>query len=382
MNFVPFLIVTLAFAKKNAQQPSTDFCASLYKELANKTGNFIASPFLIESTFAALYLGSGGTTAEEIRTVLHLPQSNEEIEEKFKNLLVPFSNQGYNLHIANKFYVKESFLLNPIWQKQVRDFFQIESSIMDFDNKIAMVEKINHWIREQTNNKIDKIVSVEAFRDSPESLILGALYFQADWAWQFSTMDTIKAPFYKKPNLPILVDMMQRKKQVFSFVESDTLDAKFLELPFQSYEASMVLVLPNKIDGLCELEAKIDQVLQFRDFRSMNLDVFVPKFRIESKLDLKEILTNLGLKTVFNDTEAALYGLVTTGPWPYITKATQKTFLEINERGVEAAAGQKLLFGMPRSAISFNHEFKANHPFMFYIKIRNLVVFVGRVVDL
>ncbi|XP_044253430.1 antichymotrypsin-2-like [Tribolium madens] len=349
--------------------------------VGKKSGNFIASPFLVESTFAALYLGSSGKAAEEIRRVFHLPEKTEETEDNFKTLFSLFTNQGYNLHIANKFCFKESFLLNPIWQKQVKSTFQMDASVMNFSNTTAVAEKMNHWIREHTNDKIETITSVEALNVETDSVILGALYFQGEWEQQFSTTDTIKASFYKTTNISVSVDMMQLKEHMFLYGKSDTLDATFLELPFGKSEASMVFILTEKFDGLYDLESKIDQVLQFRDFNYRSLNVLVPKFRIKNELDLIGILSHLGLRNVFSVTNSALSGLIINSTTPSITKVAQKTFLGINERGIEAAAGQKLTLGMMRAMIK-SDEFRADHPFMFYLKIKDLVVFVGGVIDL
>lgn len=62
----------------------------------------------------------------------------------------------------------------------------------------------------------------------------------------------------------------------------------------------------------------------------------------------------------------------------FLDKITQKSVFDVNERGVEASSGQKLFIGIPR-AMSFPKKFDVNHPFIFYVKIRNLVTFIGRV---
>lgn len=126
-------------------------------------------------------------------------------------------------------------------------------------------------------------------------MIFGALYFQANWSLQFSTADTRKELFYKTETESVLTDLMYIKSRDFNFGESQILDAKFLKLFFEKYEACLVVVLPNEINGLPELEKHLDEILEFQDFDEIPVDVSLPKFRIESDLHIQEYLKDVGL---------------------------------------------------------------------------------------
>jgi serpin B len=108
----------------------------------------------------------------------------------------------------------------------------------------------------------------------------------------------------------------------------------------------------------------------------------------------------LGVKKAFDAEQADLSGIAGAKGDLIIDKIAQKTVIDVNEEGVEAAASTFLskysqsgeewgeLFvsgvGVPLSGYfppRDPKEFIADHPFIFYIKVKDLVVFAGRVVD-
>ncbi|XP_044253429.1 leukocyte elastase inhibitor-like [Tribolium madens] len=355
------------------------FAASLYKELAKNFENFIVSPLLIETAFAAVYLGSSHRTSEEIRTVFHLSANNEEIAEKYKNLLLFFTNRGYKLHIANMIFFIDRVQIVPAWQRQIDYNFGVGTEVLDLINKDATVHKINRWFREQTNNKIDEIVSREDLDAEPSFLLLSALHFQGSWAQKFLKKRTRKDIFYNNGEEKVSVDTMYLLGH-FNFGKSENLEAKFLQLFFTKQEASMVIVLPDKIDGIYKLETEIEQVFQFRDFKITAMDISLPKFQMESNIDLNSILRKLGIKVAFIEGKASLHETVTCYKCrsPYISKASQKTYLKINEQGANVETARD--FSTHISESLHYEQFKADHPFIFYIKIKEVVVFIGRIV--
>ena len=75
--------------------------------------------------------------------------------------------------------------------------------------------------------------------------------------------------------------------------ENKELDAKVLNMWFDNYDASLLVILPNKKDGISDLESKIANV-NFQDlFKTLeeeNVNVQFPKFKIESQTVVKEHL--------------------------------------------------------------------------------------------
>ena len=78
----------------------------------------------------------------------------------------------------------------------------------------------------------------------------------------------------------------------------------------------------------------------------MELDVALPKFKTEATVpDLKNLLIELGIKDLFNETLADLSGIPVTGRKEMaVSDVFQKCFIEVNEEGSEAAAASGVLF--------------------------------------
>ncbi|RZC34508.1 Serpin domain containing protein, partial [Asbolus verrucosus] len=139
---------------------------------------------------------------------------------------------------------------------------------------------------------------------------------------------------------------------------------------------------PNEKEGLAALENEIERVFTPHNLTKHLVNIALPKFRIESKIDLKKILQNLGVSKAFDDKQADLSGIAGKKGDLIISKAKQKTFIDVSEEGVEAAAATyveiAVLLSVIRDPIK---NFIADHPFTFYIKVKGVIVFAGRVTE-
>jgi len=125
-------------------------------------------------------------------------------------------------------------------------------------------------------------------------------------------------------------------------------------------------------------EAQVERLLG--GMKSAMTEVTLPKFKIESSFLLKTALQSLGLATAFSP--GADYSGISAEPGFALSEVLHKTFVDVNEKGTEAAA-----VTMPMAAGSAppkkNVEFKADRPFLFVIRDlpTKTTLFTGRVVD-
>lgn len=114
-----------------------------------------------------------------------------------------------------------------------------------------------------------------------------------------------------------------------------------------------------------------------------DVDVSLPKFNIESKLDLKGLLEEMKVKRIFDPKQAQLSRLLKNNYELFVSKAIQKAFIEVNEVGAEAAAANEfeLLVGMAGpSAKPPKSSFIADKPFYYGLNIGHTTILSGRYV--
>jgi serpin B len=363
---------------------NTQFSASVYKRVSKTTdGNFLVSPFCTETILALVQSGCKGETAQEIVQALGLPLDQAKIEASISAVLPALTQtQNYTLNMANKIYVKSDFEINPQFKNLARDVFGTESESIEFGRKQKAAQTMNAWVENQTRNKIHNLVSPQDLNDRTKTVLLNALYFKANWSQAFPVAYTFNNNFTLLSGEVIQLDLMRHYQKYFNFVENTSLKAKFLELPFEGGQASMVVVLPNRKNGLGQLERQIDKVFMAQELSKETVTVFLPRFKIETTTNFKSVLKKMGVNKAFDQSQADLSGIAGKKGDLIIDKIAQKTFIDVAEQGVEAAAADYYLIALPLSGPPKSIKmFKANHPFIFYIKIHGVIVFAGRVTN-
>lgn len=188
--------------------------------------------------------------------------------------------------------VKKSF--NDIASKS----FASQAQTLDFSQSGQSAATINGWVEENTNNKIKDLISEDSLDGDTRMVLVNAIYFKGFWANQFNSDDTFKAPFYTNDRDSVLVDFMKIKKH-FKYGHLQELDATAIELPYKDSDISMMIILPNSRTGLSTLEGKLSQ-FDFGEISkklySQEVNVEIPKFKIEFDISLNEPLQKVSFK--------------------------------------------------------------------------------------
>lgn len=184
---------------------------------------------------------------------------------------------------------KQTF--NQIAQKS----FASESQNLDFGQTAQSAGTINKWVEDNTNNKIKDLISADSLSADTRMVLVNAIYFKGFWTYQFDPKNTFKGPFYLNEQDTVTVDFMKIKKN-FKYGSIQSLDATAIELPYKDSDITMLIILPNSKTGLPALEAKLkntnfDEIT--KNLYSQEVNVELPKFKIETELDLKDTLTNV-----------------------------------------------------------------------------------------
>ncbi|KAK9874759.1 hypothetical protein WA026_005569 [Henosepilachna vigintioctopunctata] len=387
---VLFLGVVLASGDdtlKEFRQGTVDFSSSLYREIVkHENGNVIASPLSVQIGLALIQLGASGETALELAKGLHLPNSPEKIKESFKDLLTKLrGNEFYTLNSANKVFVKDGYTLNPDYFKLSEEIFDAGLENIDFTDTVQASQTINKWVEGKTNDKIKNLISPDMLNALTRLVLVNAVYFKANWSMPFDVYATTKRKFFKSEEENTDVTMMHQV-ETFNFAENKELDAKFLELPYDGGDVSFTIVLPNKKVGLNYLEKQLNEVLKPQNYSYERINLFLPKFKIESSLQLVPTLKALGIKKPFDGDESDLSGILENKERLVISDVIQKAFINVTETGTEAAAATAEMIAIPLSASAYYPTppvIEVNRPFFFFLThVRSgHILFLGRVTD-
>ncbi|XP_071442479.1 serine protease inhibitor 88Ea-like isoform X2 [Hetaerina americana] len=385
--------------------------------------NVFFSPY---STYYALlmtYFGAadGSTTASTLRKALHMDDGEVKgdkltamqafhLEKMFRTTVKAYStmmpdaqngtdNQkssqglGYELSVSNRLYFDKKEEIRPCLRKMLES----EIQNLDFENQPdAARNDINTWVEMETKGHIKDLIPDGGITANTNLVVVNAAYFKGLWASQFSPEHTVKEVFYESRSKQTLVEMMHQKGN-FNHLVSERLGAQVLELPYTGETASLVILLPPFAlpDGLERTVAQLNvdalrEALAPGSALARPLEVAIPKFSTEQRLDLKPTLTHLGLGSLFNE-EADFSDFVgeddltkknMTGPSSRrriaLDAAIHQARVDIDETGTEAAAATAL-FSFRSSRPLEPTSFVANHPFVFliYDRVAQSILFAG-----
>jgi len=216
-------------------------------------------------------------------------------------------------------------------------------------------------------------------------VLTNAVYFHGNWADPFKKDRTKEEDFHVTATDTIKVPMMHRSGE---FRYAAVADLQILELPYGDGSLSMVVLLPQTVDGLADLESMLTRQNLQRWTKSVKheeeVKVYLPKFKTTSQFQMADTLKAMGIELAF--TADADFSGMTGDHDLFISAVIHKAFVDVNEEGTEAAAATGVV--MKRTAAPVQEPkkppvFRADHPFVFMIRDnRNgAILFLGRITN-
>ena len=210
-------------------------------------------------------------------------------------------------------------------------------------------------------------------------IITNAIYFKGTWTSEFLKSDTTPRSFWTNSQNEIKTDTMFIESS-FKYVNTDA--AQMIELPYNGDRFSMLVILPDEIDGIHDVESSLtaDLIEQWRGgMRNVSLDVYMPKFTLQTSYEdtIESTLKTMGVTNVFYP-GSANFDKLTDKPRLYIGKIAQNAFVSVDEKGTEAAAITLVM--MVNDSSTMNPTFRMDHPFIFIIwdDETKSILFMGR----
>ncbi|XP_016988338.2 alaserpin [Drosophila rhopaloa] len=359
------------------------FSAKLFQKIVrpHRQDNVVFSPFSVHALLGMIYAASAGKTKREVQEVGEFGENQIDVALDFERL-VKFKEhlQGAELTMAMRvFYNQQLGGINPSYDEFAKFYYDAGTQPVNMDNGQDTSSLINAWVADRTHNKIQNLVRANDINSQMQALLVNAVYFMGRWEHEFSTRDTQPAEFRHTDGTVSQVAMMFND-DVFGLADLPELNATALELSYKNSATSMLILLPNRINGLADLEQKLAQPrfdlnkIAHR-LRRQTVSVRLPKFRIEFEQDMTEPLKELGIRQMFTPNSQVIKLLDKP---VRVEKILQKAYIDVGEGGTEASAASYAKF-VPLSLPVRSQEFVANRPFVFAIRAPNSVLFVGHV---
>jgi serpin B len=410
--FLGSLISAMAHGTTNfdlAATATNQLGVDLHRQLATGNENLCVSPYSIESALAMTFAGADGETRTEMAHVLHFPtdgnvpasfsalqHSLEEMSTKTAELAKESKRFGgpseaITLNIANRLFAQKGYDFRHAFLSLVKQNYGAAFEPLDFvADPAAATQHINRWVAEQTRDKIRDLIPAGALNKLTRLVLANALYLKAPWADPFSEKITHPEPFHVHGGAPVDVSMMRRTAE-FGYAKREGFTA--VSLPYTGGDLQFLVLIPDDVKGLHALESNLntETLAQCAKLEMQDLDLHLPKFKLEPPtMALAEKFQALGMKTAF-DVPRGSANFDKIAPrkpndYLYISQIFHKTFIDVDEKGTEAAAATAVVM-MKATAIAGPKpqpiEVKVDRPFIYAIQHvpSGACLFLGRVTD-
>ena len=317
-------------------QADAAFGTDLYLKLA-ATGNVVFSPASIAAALRMALAGARGETAAELAAALHLP-GPEAAADGLRQLAAIRPGDDLTFRAPNVMWLESALSVLDSYLAQLSETVSVERC--DFRHAPeAARETINGAIAEQTAGKITNLIAPGLIDNLTRLVLTNAVYLKALWKSQFPAEETKQKPFYPERTAPAQTDLMHLRAGL-AYHRGEGYQAVLL--PYRGGSLAMTAVLP---DGpLSEFTAGLAGTAGLGGLMSgllsggteCQVDLSLPRFRVDAGFMLKDTLQALGVRTAF--TGAADFSGITRDEPVHISAVVHKAYIDVGEEGTEAAA--------------------------------------------
>ena len=324
------------------------FGLALLRQVTQATpqANIFLSPFSVATALMLVLEGSAGAAHEAIISTLQVgdippAQLVAAVGRQLAVLTQDTPDQPV-FHVSNSLWANQGFALAPEFAARLHQQYQAEAATLDFTSPRA-ADAINAWVSEHTQGKITDIVSASSLAQVP-LLLANAVYFKGNWASEFDASNTRPGSFTLANGTTQTVPLMQQRSQHIGYQRGT--DWQAVQLRYDGYprSASMQLFIPDQPIGLPAFLHSLNtenwanwQTAFAQRHEPVEVDLTLPRFRLECEEDLTAALQALGMGPVLvAGADFTPMGFQPGAPG-FIGRIAHKTYLNVDEKGTEAA---------------------------------------------
>ena len=365
---------------------NNQFAVDMYQQINGQPDqaddNVFFSPYSLSTAMAMLYAAAEGETKAQIQKTFYYP-SMDTLNPNSAALYNQFNkpNPDYKLATVNDLWMQQGLTPNKSYVDTVQRYYGGQVTNLDFNGSPEPSRLIiNKKIAQHTNQMIPELLPKGSIPSSVVAVLTNAVYFKGDWKMPFEANSTSEQPFYPLTGEPSDVKMMNMQTD-FGYIEDK--QVQVVQLPYKGDDLSMLVVLPKSKDkaAMQQLvqDLSADTIKQWsKDLVTQEVNVHLPKFKLEASYQMKNLLTDMGMPKAFQ--KGAEFNLFEDGPPTKIDDVYHQAVVIVDEKGTEAAAATGIV-AVAVSAPAPPVIFKADHPFIFMIKDNktDAILFLGQV---
>lgn len=368
-------------------ETSNSFAVDLFRSIHQEKSeeNIFISPLSVDIALHMTVNGATGETKEVMKETLGVANlSDEEVNEAAKLLMEQLlsMDQDVALAIANSIWFRDEYTLQSGFDQLIQDSYDGRIEGLNFNNPEAK-STINQWVEGQTQGKIKNLIS--QIKDSDVMFLINAIYFKANWQYQFDPAKTREASFYLMNETAVPVPMMSNEGAKVNYNYEDELQV--VELPYGNGQFSMIVLLPQGGNTVADLinnltTEQFNNWLQQTD--TLTTHLMMPKFKTEFKLNLSDVLKGMGMELPFTaDANFGEFFNKIPGEKLYMDRVIHQTFIEVNEDGSEAAAATAVAIGLESINLERPSMIRLDRPFAYFIheKHTGAILFAGTMIN-
>ncbi|XP_020040964.1 protein Z-dependent protease inhibitor isoform X2 [Castor canadensis] len=373
----------LRASEQQLSNETSNFGFSLLRKISLKhDGNVVFSPLGVAMAMAGLMLGATGETRAQVESGLHL-QALSQMEPRllpalFRRLRETLSsNRELGLTHGSLAFIHKDFDVKETFLNLSKRYFDTECVPTNFRNASQARGLMNLYINKETQGKIPKLF--DEINPEAKLILVDYILFKGKWLTPFDSAFTEADTFHLDKYKAVKVPMMYRAGHFAS-----TFDKNFrchiLKLPYRGNATMLVVLMERTGDHLALEDYLTSDLVQtwLRNMKTRKMEVFFPKFKLDQKYEMHELLKQMGIRRIFSSS-ADLSELSATARKLQVSKVLQQSVIEVDEKGTEAVAGMMseiVAYSMPPIV-------KVDRPFhfMIYEETSRTLLFLGRVVN-
>ena len=370
----------LTQSERQVTTAGEQFGIDLFKSLAAEEQNVFISPLSVSMALGMTLNGARNETETAMRATLGFgAMGQDEINSAYQSLiqLLTSIDPKVQFEIANSIWAHSQFAVEQEFIHVNKTFFDALVKVIDFRAPSAP-DQINNWVDDKTHGKINKVI--DKIGAQTVMYLINAIYFNGTWTYEFKKEDTQDDRFRVNEDLFVTVPFMRQSNDHFSYFDNDLMQA--IDLPYGNGQFRMTVLLPmydKSVDDIISALTPHSWAAWMGAFSEQKGTLALPKFKLEYKKSLVEVLASLGMAPAFSD-HADFTGINKNGGLA-ISDVIHKTFVDVYEEGTEAAAVTVVeMMATSVGGESGGFNMRVDRPFLFAIREKSsgVILFIGK----